>query len=397
MIHLIRYLNLSNIGGIEFVFALTPILMGFSIGGIPLSFLMWIILIIMVFLKNKHFKLKDFKPLTVFIVYWALHQFLLLFIADVNFNSIIAQLLYFAAVYFLYPSLSPQKLRGAMNWVAIISIAGLLYQWSEIMRGGFVHPLEIPGLEMPEDRLETMSFRPSSFYMEPAAYVSFMVCPLALSLIDKKYIWSIVIILSIFLTTSTTGLLLSFIMLAVSLAANNARISSGIIVVAIGLGLFYILNNSELFGAGIEKIENTEASTNVRLSQGPNVVNSMRPSEFVFGVPYSSAYNYCKAGRFTDVMYYGESVYMATFWNMILLYGFVGLILYLFIYWKLFRMSRLIWPILLGVCVTLFSDPDFIYGSYVYKLIFMLVIATNDSQIKAKSSHKSAQIIMNKY
>lgn len=394
MKNIIKYLNLNDIGGLEFVFALTPILMGFSIGGIPLSLLMWLILIIMVLLNGSHFKLKNFKPLTVFIVYLVLHQLFLFFIADVNLNSIIAQLLYFASVFFLYPSLSPIKLRGAMNWVAILSIIGLLCQWSEIMRGGFVHPLEIPGLEMSVDRMETMSFRPSSFYMEPAAYVSFMVCPLAFSLIDKKYIWSVAIILTIFLTTSTTGILLSFIMLAVSLAANKARISSGIIVVAIGLGLFYILNNSELFGAGIEKIENTEASTNVRLSQGPNVVNSMRSSEIIFGVPYSSAYDYCKAGHFTDVVYYGESVYMATFWNMILLYGLVGLILYLHVYWKLFRMSRLIWPILIGVCVTLFSDPDFIYGSYVYKLIFMLVIASNDSNIKEKISHKSARRIM---
>lgn len=375
---ILDYLNLRDVGLLELVFALTPMLMGYSMGPIPLSALMWLLLIIMVVIRNSRFKFKNFKPLTYFIIYWFIHQFALLFISDVNLNSIIVQLLYFAAVYFLYPTLNPNKLRGAMNWVAIISIVGLLYQWMDIMRGNMVHPIELPGLTMSTSRLEGISLRPSSFYMEPAAFVSYMICPLALSLIDKKYIWSVVMILSIFLTTSTTGIVLTFILLAVSLAVSGARKSSFLITIIMGVGLVYALNTWEIFDSGVEKMMNTEASTNIRLSQGPRVVSSMHSEEFVFGVPYSSAYNYCKAGRYTDVEYYGESVYMSTFWDMILLYGIVGLILYLMIYLKLFRLSKIIWPILIGLCATLFSDPDGIKGEFVYKLIFMLTLAVND-------------------
>lgn len=370
-------MNLKDVGLLELTFALTPMLGGFCIGTIPLSALMWLILILIVLFRYGKFRIRDFKPLTIFIIYWFLHQFLLLFIIDVNFNSILAQLLYFASVYVLYTTLDPRKLRGAMNWVAIISIAGLLYQWMSIVRGIGVHPLEIPGLSMEVDRLETESLRPSSFYMEPAAYVSFMVCPLLFSLLDKKYLWSAVLILSFFLTTSTTGIFLSFVLLVTSLFTRKFKFSSFVVVVVLGCGLFYSLKYIEAFNTGIEKLENTDSS-NVRLSQGPKVVGSMHPEEFVFGVPYSSAYNYCKAGRYSDVEYYGESVYMSTFWNMILLYGIVGLFLYLMIYLKLFRMSRLIWPLLFGLCATMFSDPDIIQNNFIYKLIFMLVIATND-------------------
>ena len=376
---ILDYLNLRNIGGLEIVFALSPILMGHSLGGIPLSILMWIVMMaVVIMIKRGKRKIRDYRPLTVFVIYWALHQLILLFITDIIFNTLLAQVIFFAAVYFLYPSMNPQKLRGAMNWVALFSIGGLLYQWTIIAGGGMVHPLELPGLSMAENRLETLSIRPSSFYMEPAAYVSFMVCPLAFSLMDKKYIWSVFIILSMFLTTSTTGILLSFIMLTVSLSSNKAKLASLVAVLVMGAGMFYALNTLEIFEEGVSKLENTDASTNVRLSQGPNVVSSMHSTEYIFGVPFSSAYDYCMSGRYTNVLIYGESVYMSTFWNMILLYGIVGLILYLFIYYKLFRISRLNWPLLVGLCATLFSDPDTIQSNYVYKLIFLLVIAYND-------------------
>ena len=343
---ILDYLKLRNVGVLELVFALTPLLMGYSLGALPLSVLMWLIMIGICVIRNGKRKFRTFKPLVWFIVYWAIHQLTWMLLTDLNFNALIAQVIYFSAIFFLYPSMDANKMRGSMNWVAIISILGLLFQWSEIARGNGVHPLEIPGLSMAENRLETDSLRPSSFYMEPAAYVAYMICPLALALIDKKYIWSIVMILTIFLTTSTTGIVLSFILLAASLLTNKAKGSSILIVLVLGVGMVYALNTLEEFSAGLEKLENTDASTNVRLSQGPRVVGSMKTQEYFFGVPFGNAYEYCRSGRFTDVVYYGESVYLATFWDMILRFGIVGLYFYLLIYLKLFKMSRQNWPML---------------------------------------------------
>lgn len=389
---LINYLNLKEVGGLEMMFALTPILMGFSLGGLPLSLLMWLVLILLSIVKNETLKIANFKPLTFLVIYWTIHQLVLLFVTDVNINSIIAQLFYFASVFILYPSLNFQKLKGSLNWVAILSIIGLLFQWVDVMRGNFIHPIEIPGLDMSLSRLTTVSLRPSSFFMEPAAYVSFMVCPLTLSLMDRKYIWSIIIILSIFITTSTTGIVLSFIILSVWLYLYRAKKTSYIFIVVIGIGLTYALMNMQMFEYGLDKIENTEASTNIRLSQGPYVVSSMHSNEFIFGVPYGSAYDYCRAGRCSNVEYYGETVYMSTFWDMILLYGFVGLFLYLFIYYRLFKLSKMIWPLLACLFATMFSDPDGIKGDFVYKLIFMLAIVMYEKKLligKQKSIHQS--------
>ena len=392
---ILDYLNLRDVGVLELVFALTPMLMGFSLGSFPLSVLMWLILIGICVVRNGKTKFITFKPLVWLIVYWALHQLLWMLSTDLNINAQIAQVIYFSAIFFLYPSIDANKMRGAMNWVAIISIMGLLFQWSEIVRGNGVHPLEIPGLSMAENRLETDSLRPSSFYMEPAAYVSYMICPLALALIDKKYIWALIMILTIFLTTSTTGILLSFILLAASLLSNKAKGSSILIVLVLGAGMVYALNTLEEFSAGLEKLENTDISTNVRLSQGPRVVESMKTQEFVFGVPFGNAYDYCRSGRFTDVIYYGESVYMATFWDIILRFGIVGLFFYLLIYFKLFKMSRLIWPMLFCLLATMFSDPDTIGPAYSYKLIFMLVIAMSDTKRYKEIGKVNSTLIAN--
>lgn len=372
----INNLGLNNVGLLEMTFALTPMLSGFNLGSIPLSALMWIILIILCIVhKGRH--PRSFWPLVMLFAYWFVHEFIMFFTDDVNLTGFIVQIFYFVSVFFLYPNLNIEKIKGSMNWVALIAIVGLLYQWSFILRGQGVHPLQIPGLSSSEFILEKIIMRPSSFFMEPAAYASFMMCPLALALIDKKWVWSAVMILSIFLTTSTTGLMISFILLGMTIFSKQTG-KTALVVVVIAFGLFYSLNHFEVFSGSVSKLESTEIEGNVRLSQGLKVVASMRPSEYIFGVPYSSAYNYCSSGRMMDVEFYGDSVYMATFWNLLLLYGIVGLILYLNIYYKLFKTSRQVWPLLLCLVAVMFSSGYSIGGSYIFTLIILLVVARSD-------------------
>ena len=378
------YLNLKEVGLLELTFALTPMLSGFSLGKIPLSALMWLILIMITVNRKGGGKMRNFKPLTIFVVYWLLHTLAIMLVDEYNINAFIVQFIYFAAVYLLYPILDSQKLRGSLNWVALISIAGLLYQWTIIITGRGVHPLEIPGLSMSEGRLEQLILRPSSFFMEPAAYVSFMMCPLALSMMDRKWSWSATLILSIFLTTSTTGLVLSFLLMGMTLFGNRLRKGTMVAVVVLAGAMFYSLTHFDAFNAGVEKFENTNTETNVRLSQGIYVVSTMEPAEFIFGAPYSSTYSYCKSGRAPNVVYYGESVFMPTFWLMILCYGIAGLLLYLNIYWKIYKTSKKTMPYIVCLIAVMFSSGYCIEGLYIFTLIFLLVIARSDKPLMLK-------------
>lgn len=381
----IDYLYLRDVGFLELMFALTPMLSSFSLGSMPLSLLMWVVLVVIVALKGKLDRTKVFKPLLFFILYWFVHGIAIMLVDDVNLNGFIAQLIYFVSVFLLYPVLDLKKLKGSLNWVAVVSIMGLIYQWIDIQRGGMIHPLGIPGLTMPENRLLTESLRPSSFYMEPAAYVAFMICPLFIALFEKKYIWGVTIILSIFLTTSTTGLVLSFVILGMSvLSARKMKVWTWVVTLLIGGGLYYALINFDAFELGVQKVENTDTSTNVRLTQGVYVVGTMQPSEYIFGVPYSSAYNYCKSGRAMNVEFYGKSVFVPTFWEILLLYGLVGIILYMYIYYYLFKRDRTSRSLIIALCMVLFSSSYAIGVYYIFTLIIILAMYRNNTEFAKK-------------
>lgn len=382
LLNISKYLNLKDVGVLELLFALTLMLAGFNLQEIPLSVLMWVILIIGAIIRKGSIKMKSIKPLTIFIGYWLLHDTILMVIADVNMGRMIAQAIYFLAVPILYPALDYHKLRGALNWVALITMAGLLYQWIIITSGGGVHPLEIPGLEMSKGRLEFLTVRPSSFFMEPAACVAFMICPLAFAIMDKKHIWVGALILSIFLTTSTTGLVLSFIILGASLVGQRTKKGSKIVIIIMGGMLFYALTHFAAFQTGVDKFNSTETESDVRLAQGPYIVGTMHPEEFIFGAAYATAYDYCVSGRAPNVDYLGTVVFMSTFWQMILRYGIIGLILYIMIYIRLFKMSRTAWPLLICLLATLFSDPDMFSNNYCFRLVILLVIAEHEMQEK---------------
>lgn len=381
-----KYLCLKDIGVLELVFAFTPMLSGFSFGNIPLSVLMWVVLIVLVFIRNRGIKLRNYAPFTVFVIYWVIHEMIIIFIDDVNLNVIIQQIIFFFSVYALHSYLDKNKLRGSLNWVALVSIAGLIYQWIIIVQGGGVHPLGIPGLSMPENRLEAFSDRPSSFYMEPAAYVAFIICPLALALIDKKYVWAIILILSCFLSTSTTGLILSFVMLGMSLIGHRFSFRTLITIVFIGAGLYYALINSDVFERGVDKYESTDTETNVRLRNGPSIVSTMESTEYIFGVPYSSPIRYCQSGRAPQAVVHGDFVFMSTFWLMILRFGIVGLILYLYVYWRLLRSNRVTLPMITALCAVLFSSSYGIGSTYIFTLCFLLVLVRS---YQFSSQHKN--------
>lgn len=373
--NLLDYLNLRDIGVLEITFALTPMLCGFTFGGLPLSLLMWVVLLVELVIIRKGIKQQSFKPLVVFIVYWVLHEAVYLMVDDVNLNGLIEQLIFFVSVFALFPNLNLSKLKGSLNWVALLAIAGLLFQWSSIARGNMVHQLAIPGLTLDIDIIEKSSLRPSSFFQEPAAYVSFMICPLYFALIDKKYIWAISMILSIFLTTSTTGLLISFIMLGVSFLGSGKVKLSSVIFGGVLIGVLYLaLTNLEAFNYGLDKLENTDAESNVRLSQGRYIVSTMETGEYIFGAPFTTPYNYCMAGRATDVIYYGKSVYMPTLWQMILLYGVVGLIIYLNVYLQILKKDRRTLTLIIALCSVLFSSCYFLGVNYIFTLIILLVM-----------------------
>lgn len=387
-----NYFHLREVGILELLLASTMMLSGFTFKGLPLMLMMWPMMIGVLFLERK-LQFRSFKPILIYIFYWIIHELVILVIDNnANINAFWGQIIYFVGFCCLYSHLNEKKLKGSFNWIAIISIIGLIVQWLDVLHGGLVHPLSIPGLDMPENRLDQEIPRPSSFFMEPAAFVSFMVIPLQFAIIDKKYMWITLIVLSIFLTTSTTGIIGVFIMIITSLFIHKRIDRTSIILLLLAGALFSILFTSDIFELGVEKLFETESGTNEhRLEQGAYIVSTMQPFEMLFGVPYSSAFNYCMSGRASDVAIYGfgtdASVYMSTFWYVILRFGLLGLFLYLNIYLSVYKKSRKILPLLAFMVAVMFSHPDNTGINYLVCLLVMLTICQDEINcIKVKKN-----------
>lgn len=370
---ILDYLNIRQAGGIELFFSTLLILSGYSFNGVPLQVVLWCLLFVLLLTKKKH-KKTVFRPLVILIVYFLVHDFVYLYNANGNVNVFIMQIVYFGCMMMAINVFDINRLKGSLNVVAIISMVGLLYQWGIIAAGGGVHPIQIPFLYMAESRLESLSIRPSSFFMEPAAYVEFMYIPLIFSLLDRKFVWTAIIILSEFLTTSTTGLLTSFIMLIVYVFTQKVGLKIRFFTLLLGGTMLFSLTHLEAFKGSTEKLDNTDVETNMRLSQGPYVVSTMTPGEMVCGASYSSAYQYCRAGRAPFVVFYDEEVFMSTTWKLILIYGFIGLFLYLLFYYKLARGNRETIPLVVCLVAVMFSSGYGVGASFVYSGIPLLLL-----------------------
>ena len=371
---LLDYLNLRSIGAIELSFALMLILGGYSFKGVPLSLALPGVLFLILLFRPK---LRQVNPLPIFTLlvgYVLIHDFIYLFVASGNINAYLNLIVNLGLVFLAVGRIDIEKFKGSLNLVALISMVGLLFQWVEVAAGGGVRPIQLPFLDMQEVRLEYLGSRPSSFFMEPAAYAAFMYVPLMFSLIDKKYIWSFIIILSDFLTTSTIGIVTSFIMLLVYVFTQKVSTKTRLLTVLMGGILAFALLSVDAFQGGVDKMENEDIENNTRTSQGPYIVSTMQPYEMVFGSLYPNATDYCLAGRAPDVQFASGLVFISTTWLLILIYGFVGLVLYLLFYYRIGKRSRETIPLIACLIATMFSSSYSFTLTFVYTSVSLMLV-----------------------
>ena len=143
---ILDYLNIRQAGGIELFFSTLLILSGYSFNGIPLQVVLWCLLFVLLLTKKKH-KKTVFRPLVILAIYFLVHDFVYLFIANGNFNAFVMQIVYFGCTMMAINVFEINRLKGSLNVVAIISMVGLLYQLGIIAAGGGVHPIQIPFLD----------------------------------------------------------------------------------------------------------------------------------------------------------------------------------------------------------------------------------------------------------
>lgn len=374
---IIEYFQLKDIGAYELLFALYPILAGYKYS-FPLFALLLFLMAIWGCAKSKsriHFP----KPLLCLAIYVFIHEMairmLLNKVPGYFDNNLLSYAIVLVSIPFIASALNYKKLVGSMNFIAVVCMIGLVYQYMVMMAGGDVHPIKLPFMpDMDEtSRLYSILMRPSSFFWEPQSYCSFMMIPQFLAFSKKKIVWASIITLSMLLSGSTTGIITSLVMFILYIFCGeiSKKMRYRLLIVAVAIGCMFTY--SSLFDKGREKIENVEYESTSRLYNGPVLVAHMPTSDLVFGGVSASVPDYYFEGKAPGAILLEkfDSIYVSSIWFAIVKLGFVGLLLFLAVYILPMKRNKSIRFYLIPLILTLFSNPDFIGPIFAFELIFI--------------------------
>lgn len=373
---LISYFHLNQIGFLELMLAFFPIISGYRYGSIPMS-LLWPILMDVVALTKKRKKV-SMKLLLLVFSFVITHELIVLLINDANqthVNAIVSLVILLLSIILIAPVLNYEKLIGSLYLVGLVSAGGIIYHAIVLFSGGFATPIPLPFLPTPDQgsRLFEELGRPSSFYWEPASFVTFMMVPLFISIAEKKNLLIGFWLICILLSGSTNGIVMAPAMVAISIILSQKKNYSHFISLVVLIIVGFIFFDSKYFDIGIEKAENTEVSDNVRLSNGPWLVSNMPTEAVLFGIPVHSVDEYIQKNNLgSSRVSKTRNFYLSDFWLVLVTYGVLGLLLHLSVYFDFLRKERSLLPYIVILLVAQFSQSVSFRSLYLFQICFIM-------------------------
>lgn len=379
MKQIVEYFHLKDVGILELMFVMYPIISGYQYGSVPMHLVMLLLMDIIAIMKGRlrlQFKAKYLKMTALFVI---LHETALFFTMNIVpsyfTNLYISYIVIFLSILIIAPILNLKKMMGAFSWIALICMGGLIYQYVILLGGGSVTPIALPFLPALGDGARVYSYihRPSSFFWEPQSYCSFMFVPMFISIFEKKIIWSIAITFSMFLSGSTTGIIISLLMLGVLTFSSDISKKYKFLFVLFGIVMIYMLFNSSLFEVGASKMEDTTFEDNSRLYNGVTLVSKMPIICLLTGVNYANVADFYFSGEVGTGFLLEKfgTIYMSTFWMVLIKFGFIGTFLYVLSVVSPIKQCKSIFIYVIAIVVTMFSNPDYIGAMYAFEMIFI--------------------------
>lgn len=370
---------------IEFVIPMYYILAQYKIGNISVGILLLIVTCAIHILMKKSIYI--FKPLLFLIVCMIFHDILkMLFIPEYSvlfFNYWIEKILFIVFIFITINHVNEEKLYNIWRSFGIIAILGMLY-----------HSILVYLLDMKVSMIKILPFnfsngglidtysRPHSFFLEPASYVTWILPLLYMSLKKGKIIFSIVITISVLLSTSTTGVILCFCLwIYFILLAPSAKKYNKIFLTLFFLAIVVIFTNLSIFNKTIDKYNNTDISNNLRITSGLKIYADSKVTYKLFGIPYNSTEDYFRSGEI-ELSNYGmvENAswlgFVNTISRMLLMYGIIGGLLYLRLFFIMYKYNdKSIRPYLLVCFISLFGQGAFLNSVFVIQFAILLSLS----------------------
>lgn len=394
MNRLLIYLGIKNIGLFELLFASYPIVGGYSYSKVHMSLITLLIMDCYAYFHRK-FKI-NYKPLGWIILFGILHEIILFAVLGFNNETILTNIVFAVlmcgSIYVIAPALNYKKLIASFNLIAIISIVGLVYHIGIINMGGIVTPIKLFFMPTPDttSRLFEEGIRPVSFFWEPSAFASYMLFPLTLSLIERKYIWTIICIVSCVFSTSTNGIVFSLIVVISYLFTQKIKTKYKLFVLLLGVSIaaFVIYSDLSILEYGKDKITNTDLQETARTSNGPFLLMQMPLNHIIFGFPSNDVFSYVMSHYVSgDNLIYNveeKTIYVSAFWYLLAKYGLLGFVLYFISYINLIRLDRKIAPYIITLLVATFTQCVVFNAAYVTQFAFIFCIMAHNNTLPIK-------------
>lgn len=368
----------------------------YKIGSLSLGMLSLAIISIVSIKNFSIIPREEYRPYLFFLVFIIVRDVLKVFWGYESVQeqvfSIIEYSLTFVFVFFICNTvIDEKKLYIAWKIAGLFYVVGLLYHAVMIyILGRSVSPLSIiPGYSL----LEGSVFRPVSFFSEPAAFVNAIIPLLFLALKKNDYKWAIIVTLSIFLSTSSVGVVLSLVLWVSFFWVKRKLIKGKTFIVFVLLFIIIAYLYMDIFAESLNKLELVIAqggSFGSRVLTGFEVVSTQTPLSLIFGTNYNTAMQYVSdhvnlfVSKVTYTYWLVGYVFMNTFSNLIFKYGIIGLALYINpLIARLLDKDYSAKPYVVSVLVAFLGQSMLLNSSYF--LMVILVISFKCEQVDAKS------------
>lgn len=377
------YNKLKHLHALEILLAAYPILGQYVYGGFHLELFLLLVMDVLALRREKG--ILKCKPLMWFSAIALIHELVVFLITGANnqthVNNIISIVIFVFSVFIIAPAVDFRKLSGAIKIISIFCMLGLVYHFLMIQTGHSVTPIQILPDPGSTSRLHGVGYRPVSFFWEPAGYILYMMLPLFISLIEKRFFFSAIIIFTVLLSTSTNGIVFAFIIIVAYALTQKISNSLKIGMVIMGFIFVFFLFNSSLFESGVEKIKETEYEYTARLYNGPTILTGLPHEHLILGIPRFNVYEYYTKTDYlsgTLLLEKNEEIFLPTFYSIIVRYGLISFFFYLWLLIFIAKKSRRIRPYLIVIVVSMFSQSALFNLSWTNTMIFMFSFVAYD-------------------
>ena len=347
------------------------------------------IAIMQLFEHNFRIQFVKLDSITLMFVYLVVNDFIKLFFnidnAQTVLNYIIEySVLYILSIYVARVQFNEETLYKSSKIAGGLFVVGLGIQLFQVtILNTPVSPISIiPGYSLREG---LVSFRPSSFFSEPALFATNLMPLLFLTLKHKDFLFASLTTLAVVASTSTVGAILSFVLwIFFLIQVKMSRKSKALLAIAFLIVIVIILFSS-VFQSSLLKLEEVlkgRSTVESRIINGFEIIKTLNWNQWIWGNRYhlSSEYisdnlnNFSADSTIHLYIKTNSRIFMNSFSLIIFRYGIIGLLLFLSVLYKrLKRKNYQAKPFLIMIMVSIFGQSIFLNSIFFSSLILILL------------------------